>query len=183
MSTSLQNQNSYQNNKILFTGKYQPPFYFCSSISMSVGEFKTWRIPMSHSYFSLRQLCLASSRRSGTVCKWRRAKITRGEYNFVYSISSIHTSCSFCWCYLRKSVISDSWWQSLKSIIRFSNFFLFTKREKDTLIVCCFKVQIEGIKSIWKKKTQKKCAFRNMYVILICIVCEFENFLIYISVF
>lgn len=113
--------------KYCLLGNISPHFYFCSSISisisMSVGELKTWQIPMSHSYFSLRQLCLASSRRSGTVCKWRRAKITRGDYNFVYSKSSKHTSCSFCWCYLRKSVISDSWWQSWKSIIRFSNFF------------------------------------------------------------
>lgn len=68
---------------LLNTEKYLPLLFSPLSPSLFVGEFKTGRIPVRVSNY----LCVwANSRRGEIVRKRRRAKITRGKYNPVYSI-------------------------------------------------------------------------------------------------
>lgn len=55
-------------------------------LPLSAGQFKTWRTPMSQilSLFKHDNVW-ANSRRGEIICKWIRAKITRGKNNPVYN--------------------------------------------------------------------------------------------------
>lgn len=59
---------------------FTPVFFSPLSPSLPAGEFMTGRIEMSQIISLETQLCLGE-----TVCKRRRAKITWGENNCVYS--------------------------------------------------------------------------------------------------
>lgn len=92
--------------------------HFFSPLSpfLSVGEFKTTRIPMSQIIFYLPQLCLGEFKTEfETVCKFRRTKKTRDErkkkpaYSSRQQVSSISTRFRTRWLVQALGMYAQSW--------------------------------------------------------------------------